>query len=58
MKTVLVSNEVNVDMAPDGILYGIELLKAKKQLSEDADGAFVIANEVTGGQLETPLAPE
>ena len=30
--TILLSDEVNVDIAPDGGIYGIELLNAKKQL--------------------------
>jgi uncharacterized protein YuzE len=32
---------MNVDIAPDGTVYGIELLNANEQLTEDG-GAFVI----------------
>ena len=33
--TLKVSEELNIDIAPDGTLYGIELLNANAQLAED-----------------------
>ena len=37
VETIHVSDEINVDLAPDGTVYGIELLNANAQLSrEDA----------------------
>jgi uncharacterized protein YuzE len=36
--TVRVSEELNVDMAPDGTVYGIELLNANAQLEAEDDG--------------------
>lgn len=33
--TLKISEEMNVDMAPDGTVYGIELLNANKQLAEN-----------------------
>jgi uncharacterized protein YuzE len=33
--TVQISDELNIDMSPDGTIYGIELLNANEQLKED-----------------------
>jgi uncharacterized protein YuzE len=33
--TLKVSDELNIDIAPDGTVYGIELLNANAQLAED-----------------------
>ena len=32
VETIRVSDEMNIDLAPDGTVYGIELLNAKDQL--------------------------
>jgi uncharacterized protein YuzE len=32
VETIRVSDELNVDLAPDGSVYGIELLNANEQL--------------------------
>jgi uncharacterized protein YuzE len=32
VETIRISDELNVDMAPDGTVYGIELLNANEQL--------------------------
>jgi len=36
VESVRVSDELIVDMAPDGTVYGIELLNANEQLRRDA----------------------
>ena len=36
--TIHVSDELNVDLAPDGTVYGIELLNANEQLSGEDQG--------------------
>jgi uncharacterized protein YuzE len=54
--TVRVSDELNVDMAPDGTVYGIELLNANAQLEAEDDGNLVIVNEAIGRRQELPLA--
>ena len=36
LRTVGVSDELNVDLAPDGSVYGIELLNANAQLGASA----------------------
>jgi uncharacterized protein YuzE len=54
--SVRISDELVVDMAPDGILYGIELLNANDQLRRDETEKLLIVNEATGEQVEFPLA--
>ena len=55
VKTVHVSDELNVDLAPDGTVYGIELLTANSQLTQEDDGQFVLLNEATGEQTKVRL---
>jgi uncharacterized protein YuzE len=40
-----ISDKLIVDMAPDGSIYGIELLNANKQLQRENGGRFLIVNE-------------
>jgi len=54
--TVRVSDELNVDIAPDGTVYGIELLNANAQLEAADDGNLVVINEAIGRRQEMPLA--
>jgi uncharacterized protein YuzE len=54
--SVRISDELVVDMAPDGTLYGIELLNANDQLRRDETEKLLIVNEATGEQVEFPLA--
>ncbi len=56
VETIQVSNELNVDLAPDGSVYGIELLNANEQLRQEDMGKVLIINEATGDQAELPLA--
>ena len=53
VKTIPVSDEVNVDIAVDGSVYGIELLNANAQLYQSDGGRLVI--EFAGERLEVPL---
>ena len=50
------SDEFVVDMAPDGTIYGIELLNANEQLGREDMGSILIVNEATGKRAELPLA--
>jgi uncharacterized protein YuzE len=50
--TIKVSDEMNIDMAPDGTVYGIELLNANEQLAED-HGTLIVESE--GRRREIPL---
>ncbi len=52
VETIRVSDELNVDIAPDGTVYGIELLNANRQLGAVDQGKVVLENEVTGETVE------
>jgi uncharacterized protein YuzE len=54
IETVRVSDELNVDIAPDGSVYGIELLNANEQLRSTDDGKFVLVDE-NGRETTVPL---
>lgn len=45
METIRISAELNIDLAPDGTVYGIELLNANEQLALGADGKLVLVDE-------------
>jgi uncharacterized protein YuzE len=55
VETLPLSDEVNVDIAPNGSVYGIELLNANQQLRSEDQGNLVIVNEALGSKLEVPL---
>jgi len=55
VETVHVSEELNVDLAPDGKVYGIEFLNANEQLASLVSGMLVVENEATGATLEVTL---
>jgi uncharacterized protein YuzE len=55
VETVQVSEDVNVDIAPDGGVFGIELLNANEQLRGGDGGAFIIINDELGQRQEIPL---
>jgi uncharacterized protein YuzE len=55
VETIRVSDEVNVDLAPDGTVYGIELLNANAQLRQEDGDRLVMLNEVTGERAEVKL---
>lgn len=56
IETIRISEELLVDMASDGTVYGIELLNANEQLWREDRGKFLIVNEATGERVELPLA--
>ena len=56
VETIRVSDELVVDMAPDGTVYGIELLNANEQLRHEDVGRLLVVNEATGEQVELPLS--
>ena len=53
--TIRISDEINVDIAPDGSIYGIELLNANEQLRRGDLGNLLVVNESTGDETEVPL---
>lgn len=54
VKTVQVSDELNVDLAADGTIYGIELLNANAQLAKGK--GLVLENLRTGRREKLSLA--
>ncbi len=50
--TIKISDELNIDVGPDGTVYGIELLNANQQLAED-QGSLILETE--GRRHEIPL---
>lgn len=55
VETIRLSDEVNVDLALDGTLYGIELLNTNAQLRAADGGNLVVVDEVAGRRVEVPL---
>jgi len=55
VETIRLSDQVNVDIAPDGKVCGIELLNANEQLMAGEEGNFVIINEASQERKEIPL---
>ena len=56
MDAIRISDELIVDMAPDGTIYGIELLNANEQLWRGDKNELVFINEATGERIDFPLA--
>jgi len=52
VQTIRVSDEVNIDIAPDGTVYGIELLNANDQLKAEDHGKLVVVNQEGGERQE------
>ncbi|HKG83239.1 MAG TPA: DUF2283 domain-containing protein [Beijerinckiaceae bacterium] len=55
VETIRVSDEINVDLAPDGTVAGIELLNANEQLRASDDGQLVVADEARGSEVTVAL---
>ncbi|MEA5601553.1 DUF2283 domain-containing protein [Nostoc sp. UHCC 0252] len=55
VETIQVSEEMSVDIAPDGTIYGIELLNANQQLGADEQGKLIVVNEALGESAEIKL---
>jgi uncharacterized protein YuzE len=56
VETIKISDELNVDLAPDGTIYGIELLNANEQLKQEDEGKLLVINEATGERFELLLS--
>ena len=55
VETIRISDSVNIDLAPDGTVYGIELLNANEQLRAGDDGKLVVINEAVGDRQVVTL---
>ena len=58
VETIRVSDELNIDLAPDGTIYGIELLNANEQLRASDGGRIVVVDEANGEERALALASE
>ena len=55
VETIRVSEELDIDLAPDDTVYGIELLNANQQLHAEDRGKLVVINEAAGYRQEIDL---
>ena len=55
VESIKISDELIVDIAADGSIYGIELLNANEQMHREEEGKLLIINEATGEKLNIPL---
>ena len=53
VETIRLSDEVNIDLAPDGSVYGIELLNANTQLRAGDGDRLVL--DLAERHIEVPL---
>jgi uncharacterized protein YuzE len=56
VETLRISDELHIDIAPDGTLFGIELLNANTQLRA-LGGDRLIVEGPSGHQASLPLEP-
>ena len=56
VETLQISEDLNIDIAPDGRVYGFELLNANEQLRAEDGGRLVVLNEAIGETEEIKLA--
>ena len=54
--TVVVSDELNVDIGADGRVYGIELLNANEQMAGERVKKLIVENQRSGKSEEIRLA--
>ncbi len=55
VESLRISDELVVDVAPDGTVYGIELLNANEQLQREDMGELIVVNEATGEHTSLPF---
>jgi uncharacterized protein YuzE len=55
VEAIRVSEELIIDMAPNGTVYGIELLNANEQLKREDGGKILFINEATNERAEVPF---
>jgi uncharacterized protein YuzE len=55
VESLRISDELVVDIAPNGTVHGIELLNANEQLQCEDRGELIVVNEATGEHTNLPL---
>jgi len=58
VESIKISEEMVVDISPDGKIYGLELLNANEQLEIIEGGKFIFTDESTGKTVQLPIAVE
>ena len=58
VETIRLSDEINIDMTPDGAVAGIELLNANEQLRASDGGGLIVTDEADGRRFTVTLAAE
>jgi len=53
VETIRISDELNIDLSPDGKIYGIELLNANEQLRKGKK--ITLTDESTGKTVHLPF---
>lgn len=53
--SIKLSDDIVVDLASDGTIYGIELLNARKQIKGGKSKRFKLRNNSTGKDIEVEL---
>ena len=53
--TIRISDELNIDISPDGKICGIELLNANEQLQIVKGGKFILTDKLTGKTAQLPV---
>lgn len=56
VETIKISEELNIDISPDGKVYGIELLNAGEQLGMLEGKPFTFINEAENTKTEVQIA--
>lgn len=56
VETIKISEELNIDISPDGKVYGIELLNAGDQLGMLEGKPFTFINEAENTKTEVQIA--
>ena len=57
VETLKISDELFVDITPDGRVYGIEFLNANEQIRSADNGEFVLIDDIRGTQQSLRLPP-
>ncbi len=55
VESIKISDELILDMSPDGKVYGIELLNANEQLVHGEMEKLLFYNHSTGHEIEVPV---
>jgi uncharacterized protein YuzE len=58
VESIKISDELVVDTASDGTVYGVELFNANEQLRRGDMGKFLVVNEATGQQVDVPISTQ